>query len=266
MPPADRRPRPRRARRRQTRAAILVVPGRRPALEAVRAGAAREVLVSDEARSTAGLREVVEAAGVAGVPVRRVPSDAIDDLVGDDGHQGVLARVRPPVELSEGQLAAMRWDADALVVVLDGVTDPGNLGAVARTAEAAGAAALVVRRRRGAGVTAVSLRASAGALLHLPLAVVPNVPRILQRLQEHGFWVAGLDERGPSSVGESRPPPGRVAVVLGGEGAGLSRLARDRCDEVLRIPMRGRVPSLNVSVAAGVALFGYALPRERGDG
>lgn len=243
-----------------------MVPGRRPALEAVRAGAAREVLVSEEARSTAGLREVVEAAGVAGVPVRHVPPDAIDDIAGTDGHQGVVARVRPPIELTEGQLFAMRWEADALVVVLDGVTDPGNLGAVARTAEAAGASALVIRRPRGAGVTATALKSSAGALLHLPLAVVPNVPRVLQRLQEQGFWVAGLDERGPSSVAESRPPPGRVAVVLGGEGAGLSRLARDRCDELLRIPLRGRVASLNVSVAAGVALFGYARRVEAGDG
>jgi 23S rRNA (guanosine2251-2'-O)-methyltransferase len=244
----------------------MVVAGRRPALEAVRAGAAREVLVSEEARSTPGLREVVEAAGVAGVPVRRVPPDAIEDLAGADGHQGVLARVRPPLELTEGQLVAMPWVDDALVVVLDGVTDPGNLGAVARTAEAAGASALVVRRRRGAGVTLTSLKASAGALLHLPLAVVPNLPRVLRRLQEQGFWVAGLDERADASLHTSRPPPGKVALVLGGEGTGLSRLTRDHCDQLLRIPLRGRVASLNVSVAAGVALFGYARrPSEAGD-
>jgi 23S rRNA (guanosine2251-2'-O)-methyltransferase len=266
MPSTSRRPRPRRARHHPARAPILVVPGRRPALEAVRAGAAREVLVSEEARSTPGLREVVEAAGVAGVPVRHVPPDAIEDLAGADGHQGVLARVRPPHELTEGQLLAVPWKDDALVVVLDGVTDPGNLGAVARTAEAAGASSLVIRRRRGAGVTAASLKASAGALLHLPLAVVPNIPRVLRRLQEQGFWVAGLDERGESAVGESLPPPGKVAVVLGGEGPGLSRLAREHCDEVLRIPMRGRVASLNASVAAGVALFGYARRPEAGDG
>jgi 23S rRNA (guanosine2251-2'-O)-methyltransferase len=240
----------------------LFVAGRRPVLEAVRAGAAREVLVSEEARSTPGLREAVEAAGARDVPVRRVPADDIEARAEDVDHQGVMARVVPPPELSESDLLARRWPEDALVVVLDGVTDPRNLGAIARTAEAAGTSALVVRRRRGAGLTAAAMKASAGALLHLPVAAVVNVARTVGRLRDSGFWVVGLDERGSATVQGSKPPPGRLAVVLGDEGRGLSRLAREGCDELIRIPMRGRVASLNVSVAAGVALFAYARPGE----
>jgi 23S rRNA (guanosine2251-2'-O)-methyltransferase len=238
----------------------MFVAGRRPVLEVVRAGAAREVLVAEEARSTPGLREAIEAAGAREVPVRRVPVDVLEARAEDVDHQGVMARVLPPPELTESDLFARRWPEDALVVVLDGVTDPRNLGAIARTAEAAGSSALVVRRRRGAGLTAAAMKASAGALVHLPVAAVANVARTVARLRDSGFWVVGLDERGSATVLGSKRPSGRLAVVLGDEGRGLSRLVREGCDELIRIPMRGRVASLNVSVAAGVALFAYARP------
>jgi 23S rRNA (guanosine2251-2'-O)-methyltransferase len=236
-----------------------VVAGRRPALEAVRAGLALEVLLVEEARSTTALRELVEAAAVSGVPVRRVTRERLESLVSDTAHQGVVARVRMPPELSESDLGSRRWSEDAVVVVLDGVTDPRNIGAVARTAEAAAAAALVVRHHRGGGRSISALKASAGALLHLPVASVPNITRALDRLKEAGFWAVGLDARGTLAVEQASPPDGRVALVLGSEGEGLSRLVRESCDELLRIPMRGRVASLNVSVAAGVGLFAYAL-------
>jgi 23S rRNA (guanosine2251-2'-O)-methyltransferase len=244
----------------------MFVAGRRPVLEAVRAGAAREILVAEEARSITGLREAIEAAGARGVPVRRIPMDALQDRAGDVDHQGVLARVHPPAAMEESALFAMSWRVDALVVVLDGVTDPRNVGAVARSAEAAGSSALVLRRRRGAGLTPAAMKASAGALVHLPVAVVANVPRAIRRLREAGFWVVGLDEGGSSTVQDAAPPPGRLALVLGNEGAGLSRLARRECDELVRIPMRGRVSSLNVSVAAGVALFAFRPPGKAGAG
>jgi 23S rRNA (guanosine2251-2'-O)-methyltransferase len=238
----------------------MFVAGRRPVLEAVRAGAAREVLVAEEARSTPGLREAIEAAGAREVPVRRVPVDVLEARAEDVDHQGVMARVLPPPELTESDLFARRWPKDALVVVLDGVTDPRNLGAIARTAEAADSSALVVRRRRGVGLTAAAMKASAGALVHLPVAAVANVARTVARLRDSGFWVVGLDERGSATVLGSKRPSGRLVVVLGDEGRGLSRLVREGCDELIRIPMRGRVASLNVSVAAGVALFAYARP------
>lgn len=246
---------PRRGSRRAG-GAIAVV-GRRPALEAVRSGRAIEVLVAEGSRSTAALREVVEAAGVAGVRVETVPSERIEDLAADTVHQGVAVRVRPPAELGEADLSSRSWGANAVVVALDGITDPHNVGAIARTAEAAGVETLVTTRRGAAPIGTTSVKASAGALLHLPIAVVPNLPRALGRLKDAGFWVVGLDARAQRTIDDD-PPPGRLALVLGAEGEGLSRLVRATCDDLVAIPLRGRVGSLNVSVSAGVALFSFA--------
>ncbi len=235
-----------------------LIVGRRPVLEAVRAGATTEVLVARGSRSTEPLRELRDAASRAGIPVTIVDGDRIDSLAQGAHHQGVAARVSVPGPLSERDLEHLDWPEEPLAVVLDGVTDPQNLGAVARTAEAAGASALVVRRPRGAVVGPASIRASAGALLHLRVAEVANIPRALDRLKRAGFWVTGLDENAGGDVLGSEPPSGALALVVGSEGAGLSRLVRERCDVLLRIPMRGRVASLNVAVAIGVGLYGYA--------
>lgn len=241
------------------------VVGKRPVLEAILSGAAGEVLVARESRSTPGLRDLLRAARAAGVPVEMVPREHVERLAGRSGHQGVAARVRRgQAELGEADLRGREWPDDAVVLVLDGVTDPHNLGACARTAEAAGASALVMRRRRGAPVSPAALAASAGALAHLPLARVANLARALELLKEGGFWVVGLDGRAERTILDSPRPPGRLALVLGSEGSGLSRLVAERCDELLAIPMRGRVGSLNVSVAAGVVLFAYAM-REGGN-
>lgn len=239
------------------------VVGRRPALEAVRSGAALEVLVAKGARRTAGLRELLEAAKAAGVTVRWTSAEEVAALAGGARDQGVAARILAPRPLTEADLARRAWSEDAVVVALDGVTDPRNVGAIARTAEAAGAEALVLRRHRGATITRAAARASAGALLLLPVAEVANVARALGRLKSAGFWVVGLDQEAASPVDEARRPPGPLVLVLGAEGEGLSRLVREACDELLSIPMAGSVGSLNVAVAAGVALFGFARRQER---
>lgn len=233
------------------------VVGRRPVLEAVRAGVAREVLVAEGARTTAGLRDLLDEARSAGIPVRRVAPDRVAQVAAGARHQGVAAMVKMPRPLTESDLSQHRWEEDAVVLVLDGVTDPHNVGAVGRTAEAAGAAALILRRKREAGLTPTALRASAGALLHLPVAEVPNVVRALERLRDRGFWIVGLDVGGEASLFDAPRPPGPLALVVGSEGSGLSRLVRESCDELVAIPLRGRVASLNVSVATGVALFAY---------
>lgn len=254
--------RPVRARERKkdrgASAGSVAVVGRRPALEAVRSGRAIEVLVAQGARSTPALREVVEAAGASGVPVETVPGERIESLADGALHQSVAARVTAAPRLSEADLSSRAWGPDAIVVALDGVTDPQNLGALARTAEAAGAEALVVRRHRAAHVGSTAMKASAGALIHLPVAEVANIPRALARLKEEGFWVVGLYASAPASIFGERPA-GRLTLVLGAEGEGLSRLVRGSCDELLAIPLHGKVGSLNVSVAAGVALFAYAV-------
>lgn len=235
--------------------------GRRPALEAVRAGLATEVLLARGVRPTQGLREVLAAAEAADVPVRRVPAARIEAMAFGARHQGVAATVRRPALLSEADLERRAWAEDALVLVLDGVTDPQNLGAAARTAEAAGASAMVVRRRRGSHLSGAAVRASAGALLHLPVAPVVNIARAIGRLGEAGFWIVGLDGDADQGILEATPPPGRLALVAGSEGTGLSRLVREACDELVAIPLRGRVRSLNVSAAVAVALYHFALRR-----
>ena len=239
-----------------------LVTGRRAVVEALRAGQVSEVLVAVGARDTEGLRAVRDAARAAKVPVRATERRELDRLA--DDHRGVVARRvggRPArTQMGERDLATLLFGPDALVVVLDGITDPQNLGAAARTAEAAGAAALVTRARRAAGITPAAVRASAGALEHLPHAVVANIGRALTRLQEVGFTVVGLDGDAPRSIFDEPCPDGRVAVVIGSEGEGMSRLVRERCDVLVALPVKGRVGSLNASAALAAALYGFVLP------
>jgi 23S rRNA (guanosine2251-2'-O)-methyltransferase len=215
------------------------------------------VLVARQAQGTEGLHDVLDAVRGAGVQVERVDRAALDGL-GVVNHQGVVAFVEPPAELSERDLDLAEWGPDALVVVLDGITDPQNLGACARAAEAAGAQMLVARHRRAAPLTSAAIRASAGALLHLPLARVTNIARALDRLRDRGFTAVGLEHRAATAIHEGPPPARPLAMVVGDEGAGLSRLVRERCDLLVSIPMPGRTGSLNASSALAVALFGYA--------
>jgi 23S rRNA (guanosine2251-2'-O)-methyltransferase len=168
-----------------------------------------------------------------------------------------------PAELGERELGSYPFDDDALVVVLDGITDPQNFGAAARSAEAAGGSMLVTRVRRAADVSPAAIRASAGALLHLPHARVANIPRALDRLQGVGFTVVGLDGDASTTIFDDPCPDGRVALVVGSEGEGMSRLVRERCDVLVSLPMRGRVGSLNASASLAAALYGYVLPSRR---
>lgn len=236
----------------------IVLGGRRAALEAIRSGVATRVLVATGARATPGFREVVEAATRGDVAIREVDRSELDRVATD--HQGVAAEVRLPEPLGERELAEAAFGANALVVVLDGIEDPQNLGAAARSAEAAGAELLVTRTRRAADVTAAAVRASAGALLHLPHARVANIPRAIDRLKDAGFTVVGLDERAPTTVYDGPAPEGRVAVVLGSEGEGLARLTRESCDALVSLPMRGRVGSLNASASLAAVLYAFVLP------
>jgi 23S rRNA (guanosine2251-2'-O)-methyltransferase len=193
------------------------------------------------------------------------PADR-DQLARD--HRGVIARIHPAGSnaafLSERDLGETEWAEDAIAVVLDGIEDPQNLGASARSAEAAGASVLVSRTHRGAPVTGAAVRASAGALLHLRHARVANIARAIERLQAVGFSAVGLDGSAERSIFDTPCPDGRVAIVLGSEGAGLSRLVRERCDLLVALPMRGRVASLNAAASLAAALYAFVLPRARG--
>jgi len=235
-----------------------VVAGKRAVLEAVRAGDAVEVLLAKGARQGSAMRDVVEAARAGHVRTREVDRHDLDVLAED--HRGVAARVRGArAPLGERDLSTFSWAEDAIVVVLDGVEDPQNLGAAARSAEAAGAAMVITRTHRSAPVTDAAIRASAGALSHLPQARVANLTRAIGRLHDEGFTVVGLDERAEATIYERPCPPGRVAVVLGGEGSGISRLVREHCDLLVSLPMRGKVESLNAAAALAAVLYAYVL-------
>jgi 23S rRNA (guanosine2251-2'-O)-methyltransferase len=235
----------------------LTIGGRRAVVEAIRAGLARRILVSPDAHRSQGLDALIDEAGRAGVQVERMARPGIERLRRAD-LQGVAAVIRPPRELDERALVSRPFDRDALIVVLDGITDPQNLGASARSAEAAGASTLVVRRARSAPLSDAAIRASAGALLHVPVARVPNLARVIDRLRDRGFFAVGLDHRAKASVYEADRPGGPLCVVVGAEDEGISRLVREGCDLLVSIPMHGRTGSLNASAALAVALFAYA--------
>jgi 23S rRNA (guanosine2251-2'-O)-methyltransferase len=210
-------------------------------------------------RQDSRVEEIVQLARKQNVPVRFEDRRELDRLANSKDHQGVvaLAAARSAATL-EDILAAANKNSDhggkGLIVLLDGVEDPHNLGAIVRTALAAGAHGVVIPERRSAGLTDTVARASAGALAHLPVAKVTNLARTMEELKEAGYWLIGLDERADKSYTDA-DYTSPVGIVLGGEGQGLHELTRKRCDFVVSLPTGGPVKSLNVSVAAGVVLF-----------
>jgi 23S rRNA (guanosine2251-2'-O)-methyltransferase len=192
----------------------------------------------------------------AGVHVQAVTAEALTKIVGDVAHQGAVASMRPSKGWDEHDLATSldKLPGEALLLVLDGVTDPHNLGACLRSAEAAGAHAVVIPKDRAAPLDATARKVAAGAAEFIPVASVTNLARTLDSLKERGIWIVGTDGEARDSlysVDLKRP----VALVLGAEGSGMRRLTKEKCDFLARIPMAGRMQSLNVSVAAGIALF-----------
>jgi 23S rRNA (guanosine2251-2'-O)-methyltransferase len=234
--------------------------GRRVVLEALRAGQpVSRVLVARGASHLGPLHEIVQEARAQGVIVQTVDRRRLDTLAGGVVHQGVAALVAaaPTVDVEDLLQRARARNEAPFLMALDGVEDPHNLGAIIRTAEAAGAHGVIIPKRRAAGLSPVVARASAGALAHLPVAQVGNLASALDRLKAAGVWVVGADPSGRERYDEvSLAPP--LALVVGSEGRGLHRLVREQCDRVVRIPLRGRVASLNVSVAAALLLFEVA--------
>jgi len=221
--------------------------------EALAAGRALDRIVIARGRHGDRVEAVVQLARSKSVPVRFEDRMQLDRLTGTREHQGLaaLAAAKPALEL-EDLLAAKT--AQGLLVLLDGIEDPHNLGAIVRSALAAGANGVVIPERRAAGLTDTVERASAGALAHLPVARVKNLVRAMEEIKEAGYWLIGLDERAEKKYTDA-DFSGQVGIVLGGEGEGLHELTRKRCDFLVSIPTTGPVRSLNVSVAAGVVLF-----------
>ena len=241
-----------------------LVLGRRAVREALRAGhPISRVLLSRAAQAGGPVAEIARDARARGIPVDVVDARRLDALAAGVPHQGVLAfgAAERLVDLDELLRDVRARGEPPFLVALDGVEDPRNLGAVIRTAEAAGAHGVIIPRRRAAGLGPTVVRASAGATAYLPVAGVTNLVAALEHLKSEGVWVVGADA-GASEPYDAGALVAPLALVVGGEGRGLHRLVRGRCDRIVRIPLWGRVESLNVSVAAALLLYEVARRRE----
>jgi 23S rRNA (guanosine2251-2'-O)-methyltransferase len=229
----------------------MIIYGINPVLEAIKAGRAREILVAQRADDR--LQRLLEDAARHAVRVRYVTRDELDHASKRGAHQGVVAEVDRRTESTLADLADSK-NGPALIVVLDEVEDPQNVGAILRTVDAVGGSGVVRQTRRAASLEGAAAKASAGAVNHVPVADVVNIARSLEELKRAGVWTLGLDAKAKMAYYEwdlTLP----TALVVGAEGHGLRRLVRERCDQVVSIPMLGHVGSLNVSVATAVVLY-----------
>ena len=230
----------------------LLIAGRRKA---------HEIWIATELEHDDGVADIVEIARAQRVPVTYVGRSKLEREARSEAPQGVLAHAGELPEADLGELLAQRTPLPFLVAV-DGVTDPGNLGAIVRSCDGAGVTGVLLPRHRAVHITPTVAKASAGAIEHVPLAIVPGLPNVLQQLSDAGVWIVGLDDGADRALDEIAPLAiESICLVLGAEGSGLSRLVRDRCDSIVSIPMHGGVGSLNVSAAAALATCEVARSR-----
>jgi 23S rRNA (guanosine2251-2'-O)-methyltransferase len=240
-----------------------IIEGRNPVLEALRAGRPiGKVWLVKNAERHGVIAEILYLARTQKVPVEYVERQAIDLQTAGMANQGIIAFVSAKEYLSLDEILTTPAEKkeNPLLIVLEGIEDPHNLGAIIRTAEAAGAQGVIIREKRAVGLTSIVEKASAGALEFVPVARVVNIAQTIETLKQRNIWVVGIDSQGEAEYTQIdyRPP---TAIVIGGEGQGLSELVKKRCDFVVRIPMRGRISSLNASVAAAVVM--YEVVRQR---
>lgn len=229
--------------------------------EALKArGRAFEWVGVSQERHDLRLQRVVEECRRNSIAVRFVPRSDLDRMAGNNAHQGVVAVTSTRAYCDLDAVLAARRGEKSLILVLDSIEDPHNLGAILRTADAAGVDGVLIPERRSAGVTPVVTKVSAGASEHLPIAKITNVARTIEELKDKNIWTVGLDERGTQTY-DSLDYNMDCALAVGAEGKGLHELVRKKCDFVVSIPMLGKVPSLNVSVATAVVL--YEVVRQR---
>jgi 23S rRNA (guanosine2251-2'-O)-methyltransferase len=241
-----------------------MVAGRNSVVESLRAQVpAIALYVYGRAQEDERVAESVQLAAGAGIAILEAGLSELDRLTGGAVHQGVALRVRPYEYAHPDDLMERETSTAPLIVALDGVTDPRNLGAVVRSAAAFGASGIVVPARRSAGVTAGAWKASAGALARLPVARATNLTRTLEAYKQRGLFVAGLDASGTTDVHDMTIADGPMVLVVGSEGRGLSRVVAAACDMLVRIPMSGATESLNAGVAASIALYEIATVRSR---
>ena len=227
-----------------------LVIGRIPVLECLRAKkrAARRLFILQDAK---GLDPILQAART--LPVQKMTRQELDKLTRGENHQGVLLEVNPLPILRLEDWLKRHAETDAVIVVLDGIEDPHNFGAIIRSAAACGAAAIIFGKNRSAPLSPAAAKAAAGAMEYIDLIQTPNLARGLKKLQDAGFWVAGLEADAPKLLWET-DLKGRTALVIGSEGRGMRHIVRQGCDFVMRIPLEGPITSLNASASAAIAL------------
>jgi 23S rRNA (guanosine2251-2'-O)-methyltransferase len=225
---------------------------------------AREIWLAQDLDPAPVLEDIRELAAEARVVVKEVGRGKLDAAARTDAPQGVIAFAKPLPEASLDDLIARRsGKPPPFLLCSDGITDPGNLGALLRSAECAGVTGVVLPQHRAVHVTPTVAKAAAGAVEHLPMTTVGGMPTAIKTMKDAGIWVVGLDERADKTLWDLTMDDAPVALVLGAEGPGLSRLVRERCDELVSIPMRGRVASLNVGTAGTLACFEIARARRQ---
>lgn len=244
-----------------------LIEGRRAAEEALAAGVPlKSALVQIQSmEADPALERLARRLDAAGIPVERVPRARLDQLSSHGAHQGVVVRTKPFKYAELSDVVAAAGKGNALVLVLDHVTDEGNFGAIVRTAEVVGAAGVVIAKARSASVGVGAYKTSAGAVLHIPIAQVSNLARAVEELKQAGFWACASTEHATDDVW-SAPLAGRVALVMGSEGEGISRLVLEKCDFACKLPQRGRVESLNVAQACTVMCYEWLRREMTGEG
>ena len=233
-----------------------IIEGRNAVIEALRAGTPVDKIYLARGETDSALGHIASTARSRGIVVVECDRRKLDGMSRTHSHQGViaLAAVREYASVDDILNAAREKGEPPLIVVCDELSDPHNLGAVIRTAECAGAHGVIIPKRRSAGLTAVVAKTSAGAVSHLPVARVPNLPSLLKQLKKEGIWVFGADAAGTVPLYEA-DLKGPAAIVIGSEGSGMSRLVAETCDVLVRIPMKGKLNSLNASAAAAILLY-----------
>jgi 23S rRNA (guanosine2251-2'-O)-methyltransferase len=237
------------------------IAGRNVVLEALRAGIpAKELVVAVGIDIDDRIREIVDLAKSASLPIREVPRNRLDTLTGIAHHQGIALIARPFQYSSEKEIF-QRAEDPALYIAVDGITDPRNIGAIIRSAAAFGADGILIPERRSAGITAAAWKASAGAVARIPVAQVTNLVRSIENAKERGCFIVGLEGGSDDTLETMKIADQSLYIVVGSEGKGLSRLVKEKCDLLLSIPISSKVESLNASVAVSIALYGIAARR-----
>ena len=233
-----------------------IIVGRNPVLEALRSDAQISRILISKGKREGTIKVIIALAKENNVLIKEVAVAKLDGICNLKNHQGVIAYISPIkyVEIDDILNNAYNQNEDPFIVMLDGIEDVHNLGAIARSAEAAGAHGLIVQKHRAAPITPMAVKASSGALMHLPVSVVTNLSRTIDYLKEKGLWTAGTHQEAKQEYYKANLK-GPMLIIIGSEGKGISRLVSTKCDFMLSIPMKGKVTSLNASAAAAIIIF-----------